>query len=163
MGITTELGATSLLLLRDAKFLISNNIEAPRMMEEEALSEQGFQLRSFQWHEDREAAIVRELVGEGRLASDVPFAGAQVLAEDIARLRYSLTPQEVERYKWLGRKVSESLERVLREVRPGQKECQVVGRLSWELWKDRIDCVTLMGASDERVWRFRHPIPTEKP
>lgn len=38
-----------------------------------------------------------------------------------------------------------------------------MGRLSWELWKDRIDCVTLMGASDERVWRFRHPIPTEKP
>lgn len=163
VGITTELGATSLLLLRDAKYLISNNIEAPRMMEEEALSEQGFQLQSFQWHQDKEEEIVRELSEGGPLASDVPFPGAQVLPQEVARLRYSLTPQEVQRYKWLGRKVSECLERVLREARPGQKECQVVGKLSQELWSERIDCVTLMGAADQRVFRFRHPIPTERP
>lgn len=163
VGITTEMGATSLLLLRDAKFLISNNIEAPRMMEEEHLADQGFQLKSFEWHEERESAVVRELVGEGRLASDVPFPGAVCVPEEIARLRYCLTPQEVQRYRWLGRKVSEALERVLQALRPGQKECQVVGRLSEELWQERIDCVTLMGAADERVWRFRHPIPSETP
>jgi hypothetical protein len=38
----------------------------------------------------------------------------------------------------------------------------VVGRLCRELWKDRIDPVTLMAAADERVSRFRHPIPSEK-
>jgi hypothetical protein len=38
----------------------------------------------------------------------------------------------------------------------------VVGRLCRELWKDRIDPVTLMAAADERVFRFRHPIPSEK-
>ena len=34
VGITTELGATSLLITGDSKFVISNNIEAPRMMDE---------------------------------------------------------------------------------------------------------------------------------
>ena len=35
VGITTEMGAASLLITADAKFVICNNIEAPRMVEEE--------------------------------------------------------------------------------------------------------------------------------
>lgn len=31
-----------------------------------------------------------------------------------------------------------------------------------ELWRDRIDYVTLMAAADERIFRFRHAIPSEK-
>jgi hypothetical protein len=37
VGITTEMGATTLLITEDSKFVISNNIEAPRMIEEEGL------------------------------------------------------------------------------------------------------------------------------
>ena len=92
VGIATEVGAVSLLVTGDAKYAVTNNIEAPRMIDEEKLESQGFQVLSFPWHEEREAAIVREMAGEGALASDVPFPGATVLTEDIARLRYSLTP-----------------------------------------------------------------------
>ena len=42
VGITTEMGATSLLITEDSKFVISNNIEAPRMIDEEGLEKQGF-------------------------------------------------------------------------------------------------------------------------
>jgi len=85
-----------------------------------------------------------------------------MLAEDIARLRYSLTPEETERYRWLGEKVSIALEKTLMKAKEGEKESEVVGRLCSEIWKDRIDPITLMGAADDRVTRFRHPIPTEK-
>ncbi len=163
VGIATDMGSTSVLILEDAKYVISNNIEARRMIEEEGLAHQGFLLEEFPWHQDREEEIVRELLGDGRLASDVPFPGAQAIPEEIGRLRYSLTPDEVERYKWLGQRVSALLERVLQETRPGEKECEVVGRLAHELWKERIDFVTLMAAADERIYRFRHPIPSERP
>jgi len=162
VGITTELGATSLLVTREAKFVIANNIEAPRMVREEGLEAQGFSLSTFPWYEDREAALVRELAGPGRLGCDVPFPDAVTLAEDIARLRYSLTPEEVERYQWLGEAVSLALERTLVETSRGEKESEVVGRLCEQLWKDRIDPVTLMAAADERIFNFRHPIPSEK-
>jgi Xaa-Pro dipeptidase len=162
VGITTELGATSLLITGKEKFLISNNIEAPRMVEEEALEQQGFIVKTYPWHEDREAAIVKEMVGDAQLGSDVPFPGAVTVSEEVARLRYSLTPEEVNRYRWLGERASRALEQTLMETRRGEKESEVVGRLCSNLWKDRIDPVTLMAAADDRVSRFRHPIPTEK-
>jgi Xaa-Pro dipeptidase len=162
VGITTEVGATSLLVTKDAKYAISNNIEAPRMVKEEEVEELGFVSHTFPWYEDKEGAIVRDLAGSGRVGCDVPFADTVMLAEEIARLRYSLTLDEMERYRWLGEKVSLALERTLMDTRRGEKESEVVGRLSNELWKDRIDPVTLMAAADDRVYRFRHPIPSEK-
>lgn len=163
VGITTDLGATSLLILRESKFVISNNIEAPRMVDEESVIDKGFELETFDWYEEREEEIVRRIVGENRLASDVPFPGASCVPADIARLRYSLTPQEVMRYKWLGTKVSEVVENTLEHTRVGEKECEVVGRLAEGLWQYRIDYVTLMAAADQRIFRFRHPIPMENP
>jgi len=85
-----------------------------------------------------------------------------MIADDVARLRYSMTPEEVERYRWLGETVSRALEKTLIDTRLGEKESEVVGRLCQELWKDRIDPITLMSAADERISKFRHPIPTEK-
>src|SRR4030066_935593 len=98
VGITTEVGASSLLITGNSKFVISNNIEAPRMVHEEGLERQGFILKAFPWHEDQEVSIIKELSGEGPLGSDFPFPNAQMLAEDVAKLRYSLTPEGVERY-----------------------------------------------------------------
>jgi len=162
VGITTEFGATTLLITGDSKFVISNNIEAPRMIYEEGLEKQGFIIKTFPWHEDQEAPIVKEIVGEGPLGSDGPFPNAIVLTEEVAKLRYSLTPEEQKRYRWLGKRVSIALEKTMMKTRKGEKESAIVGRLCKELWKDRIDPITLMSAADDRVFKFRHPIPTEK-
>jgi Xaa-Pro aminopeptidase len=162
VGITTEMGATSLLVTENSKFVISNNIEAPRMIEEEGLEKQGFVPKIFPWHEDQEVALVKELVGEGVVGSDVPFPNTTILAEDIARLRYSLTPEEIERYRWLGERVSSALEKTMMKTKKGEKESEVVARLCREIWKDRIDPIMLMAAADDRIFKFRHPIPTEK-
>jgi Xaa-Pro aminopeptidase len=162
VGITTEFGATALLITEDAKYVVSSNIESPRMIDEERLEKQGFIVKTFPWYEDYEVPLVRELMGEDPFGSDVPFQNAMMVAEDVARLRYSLTPEEQDRYRWLGEKVSLTLEKTLMKTKRGETESEVVGRLCNELWKDRIDPVTLMSAADERVFKFRHPIPTEK-
>lgn len=162
VGITTEFGAASLLITATEKFVITSIIEAPRMMDEEGLEQQGFVLKSFPWTEEQEQAIIKEIMGPGTLGSDAPFPEARVMTGEIARLRYTLTPEEIERYLWLGETVSYGLERTLMETQRGEKESEVVGRLCLQLWKDRIDPITLMSAADERISLFRHPIPTEK-
>lgn len=163
VGITTEMGVASLLVTGESKFVISNNIEAPRMLREERLDEQGYEIVEFPWYEDREAALVAELAGRGPVGSDAPIPGVVNLADEIARLRYSLTPDEIERFRWLGVKASSALEETLIVTQRGEKESEVVARLCAKLWRDRIDPVTLMAAADSRVSDFRHPIPTEKP
>jgi Xaa-Pro dipeptidase len=162
VGIATEFGATTLLITENSKFLISNVIEAPRMIHEEGLEKQGFIVKTFPWHEDQEVSIVKEIIGEGPLGSDILFPNAMVLTEEVAKLRYSLTPEEQKRYRWLGKRVSIALEKTMMKTKRGEKESAVVGRLCKELWKDRIDPVTLMSAADDRISQFRHPIPTEK-
>jgi len=162
VGIITEVGATSLFITEDSKFVITNNIEAPRMIDEEGLEREGFIVRIFPWYEDQEAGMVKELVGDGAVGCDVPFPNTVMLAEDIARLRYSLTPEEIDRYRWLGEKVSSALEKTMMETRKGEKESEVVARLCKKIWKDRIDPIMLMTAADDRVFKFRHPIPTER-
>lgn len=161
VGITTEVGAASLLITEEGKYVIANNIEAPRMAEEEKLNEQGYLVRSYPWYEEREASFVAEIIGAGTLGSDIPFPKAVILTEEIARLRYSLTADEVLRYRWLGERVSTALEQTMIATVRGEKESEVVGRLCNELWKDRIDPITLMSAADARISRFRHSIPME--
>jgi Xaa-Pro dipeptidase len=162
VGITTEMGATSLLITENSKFVISNNIEAPRMIEEEGLEKQGFIPKTFPWHEDQELSIVKELTKDGPVGCDAPFPNTMMLVEEVARLRYSLTTEEVDRYRWLGERASLALEKTMIDTKRGEKESEVVGRLCNELWKDRIDPITLMAAADDRIFKFRHPIPTER-
>lgn len=162
VGTATELGNASLLITEKGKCLITNNIEAPRMVEEERLEEQGYRVRIFPWYEEREPALVREIVGSGKIGCDWPFPDAEMVAGEVARLRYSLTPEEVVRYRWLGARVSAALEQTMIGAEKGEKESAVVGRLCRELWKDRIDTMGMMSGADERIARFRHCIPTEK-
>jgi Xaa-Pro aminopeptidase len=163
IGIATDVGGTSLLITDDGpKYVLCNNIEAPRMTKEELVEKLGFTVKTFSWHEDLEGIVVRNLVGKGRVGCDVFLQDTLVMAEEIAQLRYSLTPGEQERYRWLGERTSLALEKSLMQSKAGEKECEVVGRLCQELWQDRIDPVGLMAAADERIALFRHPIPTER-
>ena len=162
IGLATEIGGASLLVTENGKYVLCNNIEAPRMIHEEEVEKLGFTVKTHSWYEDLEAPILRSLVGKGLVASDVFVPDTRLMAEEIARLRYSLTPGEIDRYRWLGKRVSHAVENVAMETRRGEKESEVVGRLCCQLWKDRIDPVGLMVAADDRIRRFRHPIPTER-
>lgn len=162
VGIAAELGAAALLFTKDGQYAICNNVDGTRMEFEEGLPGLGYEMRIFDWWEDREAAIVAELVGGGKLGSDFGFPGSVDISKDLNPLRYSLCPPEVERYKALGLATARAIEETMLTARPGDKECEVVGRLAEKLWAERVDYILVLGAADERISRFRHPVPTEK-
>ncbi|HWQ62417.1 MAG TPA: M24 family metallopeptidase [Negativicutes bacterium] len=163
VGIATETGVTSLLVTKDARYCIANRIEAARMMEEEGLGELGFKLLEYEWHEDREAELVGKVVGDlAGVAADMGFAVCKNADGEIKKLRYSLTENEIDRYMFLGEKLSTAVEKVMLGVRPGDKECEIAGRVGPELWKDMIDPTAIMVAADERISLYRHPIVTER-
>jgi len=163
VGIATDMGMTSLLVTRTNRFVIANRIEAPRMMEDEGLADLGFELLKHEWYVDREAELVEKAAGSlSRVGADGNFGPGRNLDGDIKKLRYSLTENEVERYLFLGEKLSRAIEKIAIGIRPGDAECEIAGRLAAELWKDRIDPTGFQVAADERVSLYRHPIPTTR-
>jgi Xaa-Pro dipeptidase len=162
VGITMELGVAGLLLTGDRQYAVCNNIEAPRMVKEEVLEEQGYRIESFPWYEDGEVERVRRLAGTGKLGADHPFPGAAEITEALKPLRYRLTPWEVDRYRQVGELTSRAIEETAAGIRPGDKECAVVGRLAQRLWAERLDYITTFCAADERIAEFRHPVATQK-
>lgn len=161
VGIATEMGVTSLLITKEARYVLASRIEAARMMEDEGLAELGFVLLDYEWYADKEAELIRKVTPDlSRVGADAGFGSCLNIDGDIKKLRYCLTENEVERYRFLGDKLSQAIEKIMLGIRPGDKECEIAGRIGGELWPDRIDPTGLQVAADDRIYRFRHPIPT---
>ena len=164
VAYVTDFGASPMLFTDDGEYVVANNIEATRLRDEELIEEQGYRLETYSWHNDSgEADIIARLVaGKKSFASDCGYPGSKDVNGEIAKLRYSLTEWEVERYEWFGKKVSTAIEAVCAEIQPGDRECGICGRLVDLLWQDRIDNINNFCAADDRIGRFRHPLPTER-
>jgi Xaa-Pro aminopeptidase len=156
----SSFGEASLLVTTRGRFVICNNIEGPRLIEEERLEAQGWEMRVTPWHEGRDA--FRELLPAGPFGADEPEGGAVDVSVAVARLRAELTPQEGQRFRELGKLSAQAIAAAARAVRPGQSECEVAAGLSRECGERGLAVPVNLVASDERIYRFRHPLPTAK-
>ena len=159
VGIGTDLGASSILITPDSKYIICDNIEAPRVLDEEVAG-QGFEFVTGDWWTFGLPGEIAKLVN-GEFGADTPIPGARFVASEIGPLRYSLTEQEIERYRWLGRAAGECLAESAREVRPGMTEHEIGGILAKGMVERGIVPNLILVAADERIERYRHPIATD--
>ncbi len=158
-----EMGNCGLLVTEEGQYAVTTNIEEPRMREEEALEELGFVIRAGVWHDEGfESRTVKELAG-GAVGSDFTDAWGSNLAGDIQKLRFSLTQEELDRYITGGRLVSRLVEEVGMTMRAGETELFVAGRLNDLARQCNVEPLSVFCTSDERIYKFRHAIPTEKP
>jgi hypothetical protein len=78
-------GEAMLLITADGRWLITNNIEAPRLTLDPRIQTQGWNLNITPWHEA--TAAVANLTRGRALGGDGPYPGAVDLSADVARLR----------------------------------------------------------------------------
>src|SRR6188474_3430364 len=74
-------GVGSLWITRDARYLVTTNIEAPRFEREENLAAQGWKFHVTPWYK---GSGIAELAGGEKYGADGPFAGAEDLSWEIA-------------------------------------------------------------------------------
>jgi antitoxin VapB len=153
-------GAASLLITPNARYLITNNIERPRLENEEQLAAQGWEFRTAFWHDANPA--IAELTRGLKLGTDFPVAGATDLSNEMARLRANLTSEENERIRALGKICAEAMNAAIHAVRPGQTEFEIAARLGQEAQTRGAQPIVNLIATDERVFNYRHPLPTAK-
>ncbi len=160
INTATNTGLGSLLITPAGRYLITTNIEAPRFEKEEHLAAQGWEFRVAPWYETNEA--VAQLTRGLKLAADGPYPGAIDLSGEVAQLRADLTPEEGERFRALSRLCASAMDQAIRAVRPGMTEYEIAARLNQEtLARGVLPTVNLI-ATDERIFNFRHPLPTDK-
>jgi Xaa-Pro aminopeptidase len=153
-------GEASLLITPAKRYLITNNIEAGRLEHEEALEAQGWELRVAPWHEAN--AAIAELTRGLRFGADGHYPGAVDLSAECIHLRADLTPEEGERFRVLGRLCAEAMDSAIRAVRPGQTEFEIAARLASETLSRGAQPIVNLISTDERVFKYRHPLPTGK-
>jgi antitoxin VapB len=153
-------GAGSLLITPTGRYLITDNIEAPRFEKEERLAAQGWEFRVVVWHENNPA--VADLTRGLKLAADGPYPGAIDLAGEMARLRANLLPEEAARYREVSRQCADAMNAAIRAVRPGHSESEIAALLDRETFARGVQPIVNLIATDDRIFNFRHPLPTGK-
>lgn len=158
----TEKGAASIVFTPDAKYIVTTNIEAGRIMTEE-VDRLGYSVEQFPWHNESERGeIVSAIIGKGKAGSDDGGFGLPAIDDKIAPLRYSLLPEEIERYRALGRDCSGAINSVCRSIKAGMSENEIAALLSKELYTLGVTPAVMLVAADDRVRNYRHPIHTAK-
>lgn len=168
IDLSREQSPSYLLVREDGKrFVIANNIEMPRLLDEEIPSA-GFEPVEIKWQEEKASfdtvlKTARSFSKTGELASDI-FLNDQLrpIERLVASCRYSLTPEELNRVRELGHDSGAAIGQMVERLSPGQSENEIARIVREELARYGIySVVTLVGA-DERIERYRHPVPTDK-
>ncbi len=149
-----------LVVTEDKTYIVSPNNEINLLMTE-AIAGQGYEPVVYTWHDDR-FKVLQQLLGKKKTGSDRPIPGCMELYNEVKELRYNLSVEEQERLKKLGLTTAAITGRVCREIRPGDSEFQIAGRLKGLLGQEGIYVPVALIAVDERLDKFPHPIPTNK-
>jgi antitoxin VapB len=160
VNTATDAGAASILVTPDRHFLLTNNIEATRLDAEERLADLGFELRVSFWYEDGSTLV--DLTRGMRLGADAPALGAADVSQAMAELRLDLSPVEQDRFRKLARLCAKAMDGAIRRVRPGMTEFEIAGLLAQETLDRGVLPIVNLIATDERIFRFRHPLPTTR-
>ena len=158
-----EAGLVRALVTHDRAYLVTQNIEGPRLLAEEAAAELGLEVRTFPWYRDGWDSTMADLRPTGeRIASD-GYAAGEPESLALRDLRLALGVDEQERYRVLGRDAAEAMETSLRRTTSGESERRLAARFVGALEALAIHPVVVLVGGDERRRRFRHPTISDAP
>jgi Xaa-Pro dipeptidase len=148
-------GVADVLITLDAELIFTNNIEAPRMREEQTPD---LEVVEHPWYGD-EAVAIRAVVGDASLGTDFPLEGAMDVSGEVAPLRYVLDPVILERYRRVGTDGAAAVMEAAESLEPGMSEHEAAANLAAACRRRGLFSPVLLAAADDRIGRYRHPIP----
>jgi antitoxin VapB len=160
-----EIGTSRLLIAADGRlFLLANAIEMPRMLGE-ALSGFDYTPIEYPWVNDQDASFAvgkaRDAIRPGAtLGADWPLPDTKNVEPSLMRSRVRLTDADIRELRALGRDAGVALGDVARALRPGDIEFDIARRMMDAAQGFRARAIVALVGADERLRRFRHPVPT---
>jgi Xaa-Pro aminopeptidase len=148
-------GVASVLVTTDDAYVLTNNIEAPRMREEQTPE---IEVVEHPWHEEP-AALLRELTGGAGVGTDFPSTSGPDLSAEISPLRYVLDGDAIEDYRRLGEDTVVAVSEAADALSSESDEFGAAAELSAACLRRSMFAPVLLAASEERLVRHRHPVP----
>ena len=139
-------GVAQLLWSPQQRLVLTSNIEAARLAEEEFGD--AWSIQSAPWWTPHAALPYLRLVCD--TDPDDPLAA----------VRAPLTAGDVERLRSLGRDAADATQEALLSTHPGERELDVAARWIHALRARDLQVPVCLVAADERAYRYRHPIPS---
>lgn len=153
-------GVGAVLVTNASAYLLTSNIELPRLLDEEV---GGLPLEPvvYPWYEpDGVSAMLGKLADLSHTVSDTGAFGLAAVDAEFAPLRYTLLEPEVRRFRALGADAAQAVEVACRAARPGDTELDIAAAVAAECGRRNIVPLVDLVAADERIGRYRHPLPT---
>ena len=160
-----EAGTARLLVTTDGRrFVLANAIEMPRMIDE-VVAGLDYTPIEYPWVDDQDPAhavrAARGVLKHGAaLAADWPLPDTSSIEPRLMRARARLTDGEVARFRRLGRDMGLALGHVCQALTPGDMEIEIARSVIDAAADARARAIVTLVGSDERLRRYRHPVPT---
>lgn len=154
-----QTGAADLVITQNKAYVIAPNNEMDRLLEE-VLGDQGYEPVVYSWRGDR-LSVLQNLLKDKKAGSDTALSECREMCREVKALRFELLPEERHRMRELGIQAAEIVGQVARQIRPGDSEIKVAGKLKSKMAKAGISVPVILVAFDDRIKKFRHPLPTE--
>src|SRR5918995_4575165 len=153
------LGVASVLLTPESSYVLTDNIEAPRMRVEQTPD---VEVVEHPWHRGP-GALLEELVGSSLIGTDFPTEIGPNLSTEVAPLRSILGAEAVESYRRLGTDAVRAISQASASLTPDTDEIEAAAELAAACRRRGMFSPVLLAASEERLARYRHPIPRGGP
>jgi len=140
----------------DGLTVVTNNIEASRLREEELADE--VTVEAFEWYDGSLPGAVAEH-SPTPAAADFDVPGFESV--DASPIRQPLTEPDVERYRSLSTDTAAVVETVCRDIEADDTERDVAARLRGALWEQSVDPKVVLVGGSERAQAYRHFVPAD--
>lgn len=159
---STETGVGTLLVTADSVDLLADTIDGQRLWEEETAIPT--RLVTWPWYQDTQdtQSFLRQHLAGRRIVSDTGLLDTANVQQDLVDLRLQLDEPDQVSYRSIGLQCAGVVESVCREARPGQTERQIAVAVQARCLQQGISPNCVLVGGDERIFRYRHPMPTDK-
>jgi Xaa-Pro aminopeptidase len=152
---TIDMACFDLIITQDSATAVTNVVEAPRLIAEELPPE--VNVKTIKWSEGRDP----QLPAGSKVGCDQPGADRIDLGAEVEIIRASLIESDVHRYKEICKDAAMALGNAMKQVESSDREIDVAGLITHALWQADLEIAFLGVAGEERVHKFRHPLPTD--
>ena len=157
--LASEAGAAEVLVTQADACILTDEIDADRLKEEQVPAGFSFHVSPWADPEWREQ-FVRASAEAAPVLSDRPVGAELGLPPHARHQRLVLTAPEQQRYRELGRDAAAAVGETLRAARPGWTEHGLAGEGTRALWRRGIEPALVLAAGARRLRLYRQPTPS---